>query len=234
MKCESQKGFSLVELSIVLMVVGLLLGSVITGLSDFIWHSRNAEAKKDLGLIEEALIGYAISNGGLPCPDTDGFQGNPGTPDGLANAGGVGGCDDEDGFLPWTDLGLKPIDPWNSLFVYRLDTDYAKPPPVVDQTVTFTLTETDGNIEIRDESVANGGNLISTGVAAVFLSVGPNGFMMPADASSDEDENLDDNLTFVDKAYVPDGANEPEFDDIVHWISSFSLKSKMVQAQRLP
>ncbi len=227
------QGFSLVELSIVLVVVGLLLGTTILGLSDFIWHARNAQVKKDLELIEEALIGYAISVGGFPCPDTNGVADGMGDDDGTGAA-----CDDVKGFLPWVDLGLKPHDPWNNPYFYRIDPNYDKPNPG-DQVVAFTLTTADGNIVVRDKSVANGGgNIIANGIAAIFFSAGPNGYLVQADASSDEDENLNNTLTFVDKTYVSaDAASEPdnpEFDDIVHWISSFSLKSKMAKAQRLP
>lgn len=227
-----QRGFSLVELSIVLLVLGLILTSTITGLSDLVWRARYAQAKKDLALAQEALIGYVISNGGLPCPDTDGYQGNPGTSDGAADSNGAGGCDDENGYLPWSDLGLKARDPWGSLYLYRVDTDYAKPPPISDQLVTFELTETDGNIEIRDGS---GGAIIASNIVAVFFSVGPNGYILPAASSSaDENENLDNNVTFVDKAYVAAGAGAPEFDDIMQWMSGFILKSKMLEAGRLP
>lgn len=227
-----QWGFSLVELSIVLLVLGLLLTSTIAGLSDLVWRARYAQAKKDLSLIQEALIGYAISNGGLPCPDTDGYQGNPGTSDGEANSASPGNCDDENGYLPWSDLGLKARDPWNSLYLYRIDTDYAKPPPIADQLVTFELTETDGNIEVRDSS---GGSPVANNIVAVFFSVGPNGHILPAASpSADENENLDNNLTFVDKAYVAAGAGAPQFDDVMHWLSSFVLKSRMLEAKRLP
>lgn len=229
---DRQCGFSLIELSIVLLVLGLLLTSTIAGLSDLVWRARYAQAKKDLLLTQEALIGYVISNGGLPCPDTDGYQANPGTSDGEANSDGAGGCDDENGYLPWVDLGLKARDPWGNLYLYRIDTDYAKPPPILDQLVTFDLTETDGNIEVHDGS---GGSKVADNIVAIFFSVGPNGYMVAGSSpSADENENLDNNLTFVDKAYVAAGAGAPEFDDIMHWLSSFVLKSKMVEAERLP
>ena len=227
-----QYGFSLIELSIVLLVIGLLLAGMMTGLSNLIWHAKFSEAKKDLSLTTDALIGYVISNGGLPCPDTDGYHGNSGSPDGMANAGGVDGCDAESGYLPWRDLGLKARDPWNNLYFYRIDTSYAKPPPVSDQVVTFLLTEPDGNIEVRSSS---SGSTIANNIAAIFFSVGPNGYITTADSpSADEDENLDDDTRFVDKAYVAEGSSVPEFDDVVHWLSSFVLKSKMVEAKRLP
>lgn len=230
MKFTYQKGFSLVELSIVLVVVGLLLGTTIAGLSDFIWHARNAQAKKDLVLIEEALVGYTISKGGLPCPDITGFPNNPDNADGVAD--GAGACSAVRGFLPWTDLGLKANDPWGTPYLYRLDTLYAKPPPVANSDVTFILTAADGNIEILN---ADGGAIVADNIAAVFFSVGPNGYLTEADSpSADEDQNLDATLEFVDKAYVPAQPGVAGYDDIMHWLSSFALKSKMVQAQRLP
>jgi prepilin-type N-terminal cleavage/methylation domain-containing protein len=230
MKFIYQKGFSLVELSIVLVVVGLLLGSTIAGLSDFIWHARNAQAKKDLTLIEEALFGYAISKGGLPCPDTTGFPNNPENADGVAD--GAGACGAVRGFLPWTDLGLKANDPWGTPYLYRLDTIYAKPPSDTTTDVTFILTAADGNIEILNSA---GGLIVADNIAAVFFSVGPNGYLTVADAPSpDEQENLDATLEFVDKAYVAPTAGSNEYDDVMQWLSSFALKSRMVQAQRLP
>lgn len=229
-KLRLQLGFSLVELSIVLLVLGLILTSTITGLSDLVRRARYAQAKKDLALAQEALIGYVISNGGLPCPDTDGYQGNPGTPDGAAN--GAGGCDDKNGYLPWSDLGLNARDPWGNLYLYRIDTSYAKPPPILDQLVTFELTEADGDIKVYDSS---GGSTVANNIVAVFFSVGPNGYILPAGSpSADENENLDNNETFVDKAYVAAGADASEFDDVVLWLSSFVLKSKMLEAKRLP
>jgi hypothetical protein len=99
--------------------------------------------------------------------------------------------------------------------------------------VTFTLSETEGNISVEDGS----GGSVAANIAVLFFSAGPNGNLTAAVASAHEDENLDTEPTdplFVDKDYVPAGAAQPEFDDILHWISSFTLKAKMVDAERLP
>ncbi|HEY3487731.1 MAG TPA: prepilin-type N-terminal cleavage/methylation domain-containing protein [Gammaproteobacteria bacterium] len=228
-----QKGFSLVELGIVLVVVGLLLGTVITGLTSYIAQSKFTQAEKDLELIEAALLGYAISKGGLPCPDTDGYQGGPGAADGQEDLSGIN-CDDEYGYLPWADLGLKARDPWGNLYYYSVDTAYAKPDPV-DSTVKFELTSPDGNIQIQDGADTASPNEVADNIVAVFFSVGPNGYLTEAESpSADEDENLDPDVRFVYKPYVAAGAAAAEFDDSVHWLSSFQLKNKMVAAQRLP
>lgn len=231
-KSKSQSGFSLIELSIVLLVLGLILTSTITGLSDLVWRARNAQAKKDLSLAKEALIGYVISKGRLPCADTDGFEGNvnvpasPGEPD----DDGSGGCDNNGwGYLPWAELGVNARDPWGNLYYYRVLEEYADD-SVAPDTVTFTLTESDGSMKVLDTA---GGTTVANYLAAVFFSVGPNGITSVADAAADEVENLNATQEFVDRPFSGPETSSP-FDDIVQWLPTFTLKAKMVEAERLP
>ena len=61
-------GFSLVELAMVLFIVSLLIGGLMMPLSaQHEIHGRQ-ETDKALTNIREALIGFAIVNGRLPCP----------------------------------------------------------------------------------------------------------------------------------------------------------------------
>ena len=70
--------------------------------------------------ILESLYGFAIINGYLPCPDTDG--------DGLENGTvtpGTGTCPAAtgDGWLPWQTLGLNIVgDVWGNRFKYHVTT----------------------------------------------------------------------------------------------------------------
>lgn len=61
-------GFTLMELTVVLVIVGLLLGGLLVPLS----AQRDVEfvkaTDKSLADIREALIGFAVINGRLPCP----------------------------------------------------------------------------------------------------------------------------------------------------------------------
>ena len=61
-------GFSLVEMAIVLGIVALLMASLLPLLSGQVEQGRRAETKKLLNEIQQALIGYAVANGRLPCP----------------------------------------------------------------------------------------------------------------------------------------------------------------------
>ena len=96
----------------------------------------------------------------------------------------------------------------------------------------FTLSD-NGTI-----NVTSGGApavTIASGMVAAIVSHGKNGhgaFQMDgvqvSGATGDEQENANGNVTFVNK--IPD----PDFDDLVVWISPSILKSRMVAANRLP
>ena len=58
----------------------------------------------------EALIGYTLVNGRLPCPDTDG--------DGVMDIATT--CTSSEGTYPWVDLGIGKHDAWGQSFTYRV------------------------------------------------------------------------------------------------------------------
>jgi prepilin-type N-terminal cleavage/methylation domain-containing protein len=233
---KKQAGFTLVELSIVLIVVGLLLGTTISALTSFLSRAQFSQTEAQLALVQEALIGYVISRGRLPCPDRTDYP--PVAPtfgsgsDGLGDIAGVT-CAGQIGYLPYAELGLPGRDTWDTLYYYRVDDVYADNPSA-GQTVTFTLSEAEGNIEVKNKKDPPGDMVIADNIVALVFSAGPNAHISLAEASDDEDENLNGDATFVDKNYVPEGAAEPEFDDVSRWISSYVLKAKMAEAQRLP
>lgn len=105
---ETEHGFTLVELTVVLIIVGLLLSGLLLPLSAQQDIRNLANAEKQLADIKDALTGYAIINGRLPCPmdDTAGIT--------IASAAyGKAGADcTKDGILPWKDLGVSEVDPW--------------------------------------------------------------------------------------------------------------------------
>src|SRR5690606_9134598 len=93
--------------------------------------------------------------------------------------------------------GVDARDPWGNLYYYRVLEEYAND-PVHPATVTFTLTESDGNMKVLNSS---GGTTIANNLAAVFFSLGPNGINNVADAATDEIENLNSTPNFVDRPY---------------------------------
>lgn len=67
-RSSSCQGFTLMELTVVLVIVGLLLGGLLVPLSAQRDVDFAKATDKSLADIREALIGFAVINGRLPCP----------------------------------------------------------------------------------------------------------------------------------------------------------------------
>jgi type II secretory pathway pseudopilin PulG len=65
---RQQPGFSLAELAVVLLIVGFLLGGMLTVFSAQMEQRKWSETRSRLEAARDALLGYAIANGRLPCP----------------------------------------------------------------------------------------------------------------------------------------------------------------------
>jgi prepilin-type N-terminal cleavage/methylation domain-containing protein len=213
----SQRGFSLVELSLVLVVVGILLGGILSGTGTLIQSARLREADKQLELVRESLIGFVIENGRLPCPDTDG--------DGMENGPGI--CNIE-GTLPFAQLGVSESDPWEGIYRYRASGNFTGP-NVAGTQASFTLTTT-GNIDIRRRNELGNLETAATGMAVIVVSEGENG--NTGAASADEGENTNGDLDFIQNSYS--NVAGTGFDDKLMWISPLILKAKMLESGRLP
>jgi len=177
------RGFSLIELAVVITIVAILLGALLVPLATQ-FQSRNVrETQLALKEIKEALMGFAVTQGRLPCPDTD--------RDGLENAPcGVyiaPSGQTAEGFLPWQDLAVTPTDAWGHVFRYVVSSEFTYTsipgtPPATDQ-----LDLTDdllANIRVitRGDNPALGAGgenkeviQLTTTALAVVLSVGSNG-----------------------------------------------------------
>lgn len=123
------KGFSLIELAIVLFIVGLLLGGLLIPLSTSIEQRDREESELQLEQIKEALLGFTIINGRLPCPDCpDAVTGtcnaaaaaevNDGQED-LVGTAPNRTCRTDVGNVPWVDLQVDENDAWGNHFTYR-------------------------------------------------------------------------------------------------------------------
>ena len=217
---KKQGGFSLIEMAIVLVVVGLLLGGALIPLSIQVEKKDRDITINQLSDMREALIGFALTNGYLPCPDTDG--------DGLMNRAAT--CAASEGGFPWVDLGVGAQDAWGQPFTYRVTAEFADTTPgAFGATCTpplppfnsFSLCS-DGDITVLD---ASGGNFVATGIPAIIISHGKNWALT---TSLDEAENTNGDATLVDTNYSNNNAST--FDDLVIWISPNILKSKMLSA----
>ncbi|WEF34800.1 prepilin-type N-terminal cleavage/methylation domain-containing protein [Pseudoduganella chitinolytica] len=228
-------GFTLVEVAIVLVVVGLLIGGLITPLSSQLEQRRVADTRRAMEEARDALTGFALRNGYLPCPAISAANG-------LEDRSGER-CGNERriGFLPWATLGVSKLDSWGHLFVYSVSADFA------DSGAPFRLnTPRDITVATRDTAGALVAATAPNDIPAVILSAGRNGYggfseqgLRAADAGSgnvDEKANIGSTgTTFISR----DGADNPavpggSYDDIVVWLSPNILFNRMIAAQRLP
>ena len=107
------RGFTLTELAIVFLVISLLLGGLLMTLSAQSESRQLADTQRTLDNAREALIGFAVRFGRLPCPAADGATGDELRRD-SANAFTCTVCATTDlyceGMLPALALGIGPID----------------------------------------------------------------------------------------------------------------------------
>lgn len=248
-----QSGFTLIELAIVLVIIGVLAGAFLSTLGARIETTRRAEAKKEMEVIKQALYGYAMSqtNPHLPCPDCRATSSSSSCPstgntlnDGIEDRDAATGlCDTNNdvGNIPWQTLGLGSGDPWGDRYSYWVSSSaadsagFALGPPGPAMTNKATIQTRVGN------TLTN----ISTSAVAVIETQGKDGYggisvkniTRPTGSGNvDEKDNLDNNLTFISRAPSKAGATTAggEFDDMLVWVSEYELKAKMVEAGVMP
>jgi prepilin-type N-terminal cleavage/methylation domain-containing protein len=213
---STSRGFSLVELSIVLVIVGLVIAGMLVPLSAQIDQKNYNETQKTMTEIRDGLIGYASSNGYLPCPDITG--------DGVEDRDtttGVCLANPTEGDLPWADLGMGKQDAWGQKYQYRVAQDFANS----GNRITLASAAASGFLmTISDSSGTN----LALRVPAVVVSKGKSG----AGTGANEQENSDKDVFFVSD--VPSAVAGNAFDDIVVWVPSTLLLSRMISAGKLP
>lgn len=219
-----QHGFSLLELSIVLVIIALLSGGMLASLAAQRAGSENQEALRQLDTAREALYGFALTHGRLPCPATATLA-NTATNAGREN------CTLQHGVLPWVDLALPETDPWGRRFTYYAGSQFTATPPA-GALAGFTLA-TSGTANVRESASATAN--LAAELPAVIVSHGQSGVggyqtsgSKLTGASGDEAENADADLTFI--AHPP----STQFDDLLVWIIPAILKSRLVSVGKLP
>jgi prepilin-type N-terminal cleavage/methylation domain-containing protein len=140
-----RRGFTLIEMAIVIVIIGLLTSGVIAGVTPVVQSARFTQTEGRLKRIESALVLYVMENGCLPCPanGTVALGGvnagwsatqalvyyGPGNTSGqnrpcadaacIGDAAGNGAV----GILPWKTLGLgvdDAQDPWGGMITYAV------------------------------------------------------------------------------------------------------------------
>lgn len=240
---KTQTGFSLIELALVLIILSVAVGGALVPLNAQIEQHRLAETTQLLNEVNDAVLGFAIRNGRLPCPASAASKGNE-SPQG----GGI--CTNPyDGYVPAVSLGLDHLDAQG----YLLDAWGNRVRYAAAKTGNSAFTTANGmknagmgvlQAELAVCASSTGATPTGCGSAppltsatnnappAVIFSLGKNG--AAGSASADEAANLDNNPVFVSHTPTPADAQTGEFDDTVIWLSPNILYGQMVSAGQLP
>lgn len=132
------RGFTLVEMSIVLLIIGLAIGMLLPLSSAMVDSQKRQTVRTTLSTIDAALVNYVAQNQRLPCPANGTIasgQPNAGVaiilPSGLCSPAP---SNQASGVVPWATLGLPEsaaTDPWNARITYRVFPPLAMIPPAL-------------------------------------------------------------------------------------------------------
>jgi prepilin-type N-terminal cleavage/methylation domain-containing protein len=250
------RGFSLLEMAVVLIILGFVLGALLMPLQAQRNQLFQSQTENTLEIAKKSLLGFAQAKGRLPCPATA-------VSNGLEAPLGGSTCISQLGYLPAATLGIQPtdangfaVDAWNNRIMYAVAQNSAVTVPANPATPDFTTnTLTDGmgivgiaNLtpELRVCNSATGitatacsggaeSNYLINNAVVVIYSLGATG----AQAAGGVDENANPNVpanpksVFVSHEVTAAGVANGEFDHIVTWISPYVLYNAMIEAGQL-
>ena len=151
----TQRGFSLVEIAVVLLIVGLALGAGISMLGSQLENKKVSDTQVRIKEANDAIMAFAAVNRRLPCPATAAGTGLESV---TAGAPGLRGqcTNPNDGFVPARTLGLTGqgpngllLDAWTFSIRYAVSpvayTGTGNPPLNINCGANcFPLTQVDG------------------------------------------------------------------------------------------
>jgi len=233
---KTSRGFSLLEMAIVLAIVGLLMAGLIPSISSQIDQQHRSETRKLMDEIKDSLYGFAITTGHLPCPasQVSGIEDRNSS---------TSACNSRVGFLPWATLGVNQTDGWGRLFRYS-----ATPAFTAASSVFSISTAADITIQNLDGSSLSVANdipvaIVSHGANGIYGTMASGGTMSTTSPTSysnvlHQQNNVDGSgngrIFFSADITARTASNDEDFDDQVGWISKNILINRMVTAGKLP
>lgn len=230
-------GFTLIELAVVLLIVSLLLGGLLVPLSTQIGQRNIQQTQTQLDEIREALLGFAVVNGRLPCPTTtaDPTNANYGLEDANCTAPA------SEGYLPWKTLGVAAYDawgvgrnatadPWTGYFRYRVHPNFADSTKSISMSTDFKISGTTRTLTVQD-AAGNALTSSSEPPVAIVYSTGAN---TKADGQNATYELMTASPTYQGGQFINDTNSPNYFDDLTIWVSRPLLYNRLIAAGRIP
>jgi len=230
------RGFTLIELAIVIFIIGLLLGGLLVPYATSVEQKNREQARKQLQEIQEALYGYAIVNGRLPCPDCEassagcsGATRDDGMEDKSGNYCAIteNGTNPNEGYvgnLPWATLNVPQFDAWGYAYTYRVSKTFSRAVSACtasggsctacNSAAAFDLCAAGTmNISTTDGGTAN----VAQNIPAIVISHGKNHYENSQTAEEMENYERDPKIfgtsTSILSSYTGDSANSFVYKD---------------------
>jgi prepilin-type N-terminal cleavage/methylation domain-containing protein len=226
-----QRGFSLIEIALVLVIVGIALGGIVSALGPQLENKKVSDTQKSLNEAREALMGWAIVNGRLPRPATSAVNGVEAAAD----------CPNElacTGFIPWTTLGVSKLDSWGKVIRYSVTPAFATTGTNITAATAPTKTVRTRNAGVLAD--------LDTNVPAVLYSHGrfnfgttdTGGIIVNSAGPANADEITNNPVAPPAQTFIQRPPSEPgtpigaggEFDDIVIWVNRARLVNQLTSA----
>jgi prepilin-type N-terminal cleavage/methylation domain-containing protein len=245
------RGFTLTELAIVAMIIALLAGGLLMTLSAQNENRELADTRRTLEGARDALIGFAVANGRLPCPASAASSGREDPIGGgvctITLDGGAGSLT-QPGFVPAITLGIGPTnsvgqltDAWGNPVRYAVTRVTAGGGANTFTTagalkaVGYTGLTTDLVVCVNLPGPGDatcGANRVQTFVAAVVFSPGKT-HANSGPLGPDEQDNMNISVAPARNPVFVTHAPLADFDDILVTLSPNVLYGRLVAAGAL-
>ena len=238
-------GFSLVEMAIVLLITGILMGAGLSLLSVKQAAAQLDATQKHQETIKQALINYLGKNRRLPCPAT--LASNP--PGSESRTGSP--CANYSGIVPYAELGLDrsvALDGWENFITYVVSPNpIAAPPPLAAWLYTYGIAAPQGtsnsSLAFWPSNSSGAINITGTnainGIVVALISYGKNGYgastirgtnSPPAGIDEQQNANPVSGVPPTVTVVKRDASDLPAnpFDDVVMILSASDLTGPLI------
>jgi prepilin-type N-terminal cleavage/methylation domain-containing protein len=247
-----KRGFSILEMSMVLLVIGVIVASFVSVMGNRNNIARQRETLQEMAIIEAALTQFVLQNNRLPCP----AMGSISTSNTNFGIETCNGADDlsvlvaptptsySSNTAAWVIGGTVPIntlklpksymfDGWNNRYTYAVSKPLAANVSNGSVTATYGWQSNNmGIIKVKDIT----GATRTDQAAYVLISHGPNGFgawpynggtriSFPSSPNSSEVDNSHVGAAW-DESFVTSEPNG-SFDDIVHYRMKWQILGEL-------